>query len=90
MQPKVGAAAPARVDRQGDVERFRHHRRAALPTHAPHKESQNNPGMMVSGIVNMRDGPLGSLFVVPPGCKIDTDARLDAMTQARDPRMRGH
>ena len=36
------------------------------------KESQNNPGMMVSGVVNMRDGPLGCLYIVPPGCKIDT------------------
>ena len=31
-----------------------------LSQHMSHKESQNNPGMMVSGIVNMRDGPLGS------------------------------
>ena len=50
-----------------------------LSQHISHKESQNKPGMMVSGIVNMRDGPLGSL--VPPGCKIGTDAWLDAMAQ---------
>ena len=37
--------------------------------------------MMVSGIVNMREGPWGSLFIVPPGCKIDTNAWLDVMTQ---------
>ena len=49
--------------------------------HMFHKESQNNPGMMVSGVVNMRDGPLGCLHIVPPGCKIDTDAWLDVMTQ---------
>ena len=36
---------------------------------------------MVSGIVNMRDRPLGSLFIVPPGCKIDTNAWLDVMMQ---------
>ena len=38
---------------------------------------QNNPGVMVSGIVNMRDGPLGSLNIVP----IDTNAWLDVMTE---------
>ena len=53
-----------------------------LSQHVLHKESQNNPGMMVSGIVNMRGGPVGSLFIVPPG-KIDTNAWLDVMTQHR-------
>ena len=37
--------------------------------------------MMVSGIVNMRGCPVGSLYIVPPGCKIDTNAWLDVMTQ---------
>ena len=32
---------------------------------------------MVSGIVIMRDGQLGSLYIVPPECKIDTNAWLD-------------
>ena len=52
-----------------------------LSQHMFHKESQNNPGMMVSGVVNMRHGPLGCLHIVPPGCKIDTNAWLDVMTQ---------
>ena len=52
-----------------------------LSEHMFHKESQNNPGMMVSGVVNMRDGPLSCLHIVPPGCKIDTNAWLDVMAQ---------
>ena len=43
-----GATEPARVDRQRDVERLR------LSQLMLHKESPNNPGTMVSGIVNMR------------------------------------
>ena len=61
-----------------------------LSQHMFHKESQNNPGMMVSGIVNMRDGPLGSLHIVAPGCTINTNAWSDVMTQHVIPRMRGH
>ena len=50
---KLAPAAPSCVDRQGADEKLRHIRRAALP-HMSQKESQNNPGMMLSGIVNMR------------------------------------
>lgn len=52
-----------------------------LAKHMIHRNSQNNPGTMVSGVVSMDKGPLGQLFIVPPGVKISTASWLEVMQQ---------